>query len=320
MSQASNTPPKRSLLRFMDGWSLQKREAAAAYVYIAPWIVGFLIFTLGPMVVSLGLSFTDYRTIAGRAPNFVGLDNYLRMFNSPDFWQSLRVTVTFAAMALPSGLVLSFVIAILLNQKIPFVNVWRTIYFLPSVLAGVAVTLLWILIFNPQIGALNQFLALFGIRGPGWLTDPNYALLSLTIMSLWGIGGGMIIYLAGLQGIPTDLYDAAKVDGANVVQRFFNVTLPMMTPVLFYNLVLGLIGTFSYFTNAFLVGGADGAPLKSTLFYNLNLYRTAFRFFEMGDASALAWIMFVIILVLTLLIFRSSEIWVFYEGELRGKK
>jgi multiple sugar transport system permease protein len=304
----------------ISNWSLQKREAAAAYVYIAPWLVGFVLLTLGPMVASLYLSFTDYNVINGQAPRWVGFKNYITVFNSPDFWQSLKVTITFAALSLPSGMVLSFMLAILLNQKIPFVNVWRTIYFLPSVLAGVAVTLLWILIFNPQVGILNQFLGLLGIQGPGWLKDPNYALLALTIMSLWGVGGAMIIYLAGLQGVPTDLYDAAKVDGANVVQRFFSVTLPMMTPVLFYNLVLGLIGTFSYFTTAFLVGGESGGPLKSTLFYNLNLYRTAFKYFDMGQASALAWVLFVIILVLTALIFRSSELWVFYEGELRGKK
>jgi multiple sugar transport system permease protein len=307
-------------MKFMENWSLQKRESFAAYMYIAPWIVGFLIFTLGPMIASLYLSFTDYNVLDGEQPRFIQLDNYVKLFNDPDFWQSLKVTLTFAAMSLPSGLVLSFLLAILLNQKIPFVNVWRTIYFLPSVLAGVAVTLLWILIFNPQSGALNSFLNVFGIDGPGWLNDPDFALLSLTIMSLWGIGGSMIVYLAGLQGVPTDLYDAAKVDGANANQRFWNVTLPMMTPVLFYNLVLGLIGTFSYFTTAFLVGGESGGPLKSTLFYNLNLYRTAFRYFDMGEASALAWILFAIILVLTLLIFRSSELWVFYEGELRGKK
>jgi multiple sugar transport system permease protein len=307
-------------MKLMENWSLQKRESFAAYMYISPWVVGFLIFTLGPMLASLYLSFTDYNVLDGQQPRFIQLNNYVKLFNDPDFWQSLKVTLTFAAMSLPSGLILSFLLAILLNQKIPFVNVWRTIYFLPSVLAGVAVTLLWILIFNPQSGALNSFLGVFGIDGPGWLKDPNYALLSLTIMSLWGIGGSMIVYLAGLQGVPTDLYDAAKVDGANANQRFWNVTLPMMTPVLFYNLVLGLIGTFSYFTTAFLVGGESGAPLKSTLFYNLNLYRTAFKYFEMGEASALAWILFAIILVLTLLVFRSSELWVFYEGELRGKK
>lgn len=182
----------------ISNWSLQKREAAAAYVYISPWLVGFVLLTLGPMVASLYLSFTDYNVINGQMPRWVGLKNYITVFNSPDFWQSLKVTITFAALSLPSGLVLSFLLAILLNQKIPFVHVWRTIYFLPSVLAGVAVTLLWILIFNPQVGILNQFLGLLGIKGPGWLNDPNYALLALTIMSLWGVGGAMIIYLAGL--------------------------------------------------------------------------------------------------------------------------
>jgi multiple sugar transport system permease protein len=302
-------------------WSMQKREAAAAYMFISPWVVGFLLLTLGPMVASFYFSFTSYNIVS--PPVWVGLTNYTRLFQDELFWQSIRVTLYFAALALPSGLVLGFLLAFLLNQDIPGVKLWRTLYFLPSVLSGVAVTLLWVLIFNPQVGFFNQVLAWFGIRGPAWLLDPNWAVPALVIMGLWGVGQTMIIYLAGLQGVPTDLYDAAKVDGANGWARFRRVTIPMMTPVIFYNLVLGLIGTFSYFTQAYVAStagaGGIGSPLRATLFYNLYLYQSAFKYFEMGYASAMAWVLFVIVLALTALIFRSSSTWVYYEGELRGR-
>jgi multiple sugar transport system permease protein len=297
-------------------WTLAKRESAAGYLFISPWIIGFILFTIGPMLASLYFSFSKYN-ING-APEWIGFSNYTRLFQDPLFWQSLKVTLYFAILALPSGLVVGFILAILLNQKVPGVNLWRTLYFLPSVLSGVAVTILWILIFNPDIGIVNQILKQFGIKGPGWLVDPTWALPSLVIMSLWGVGQNMIIYLAGLQGVPVDLYDAAKVDGAGTWSRFRYVTLPMMSPVLFYNLILGLIGTFSYFTQAF-IASPTGGPGRSMLFYNLYLYQNAFLHQEMGYASAMAWILFLIVLVLTGLVFRSSSIWVYYEGELRGK-
>lgn len=302
---------------FKRHWTLSQREAIWAYLFIGPWILGFLFFTLGPMIASLFFSFTDYNIID--APVWRGLANYIKLFTrDPLFWHSLRVTLYFAALALPLSLLLGFFLAILLNQKIPGVNLWRTIYFLPSVIAGVAVALLWVRIFNPRIGLLNPILQdLFGIKGPGWLQDPNWAVPALVIMSLWGVGGGMIIYLAGLQGIPTELYEAAKIDGANTVQRFRNVTLPMMTPVIFYNLVLGLIGAFNYFTEVYVATSGEGGPMRATLFYNLYLYQNAFKFFDMGYASAMAWVLFVIVLLVTLLVFRSSPYWVFYEGELR---
>jgi len=200
------------------------------------------------------------------------------------------------------------------------VSVWRTIYFLPSVIAGVAVAIVWSRIFSPQVGILNPFLEnVFGIKGPGWFTDPNWAVPGLVIMSLWGVGGGIIIYLGGLQGIPTSLFDAAKVDGASALQRFRHVTLPMMTPVIFYTLVLGLIGAFQYFTEVYVISGGSGGPQRATLFYNLYLYQNAFKYNEMGYASALAWVLFIIVLALTLLVFRSSVMWVYYEGEVRKR-
>jgi multiple sugar transport system permease protein len=293
--------------------SIQRREALTGYGFVSIWIIGFIIFTLGPMILSLFFSFTDYNIVT--PPEWVGLDNYRKLFNDPLFWQSLKVTITYALVALPLSLLLGLALAVLLNQKIPFQRVWRTIYFLPSVIAGVAVALLWMRIFNPRFGLVNAFLALFGIEGPGWLNDPYWALPALMIMGLWGIGGGMIIYLAGLQGIPTDLYDAAKVDGASTRQRFRYVTLPMLSPVIFYNLVLGMIGTFQYFTEVYVTTG--GGPARATLFYNLYLYQNAFKFFDMGYASAMAWVLFLIVFGLTLLIFRSSAMWVYYEGELR---
>jgi multiple sugar transport system permease protein len=269
------------------------------------------------MVASLYYSFSNYNIIS--APIWTGLANYIKLFaEDPLFWHSLKVTIKFAILALPLNLIVGFTIAVLLNQEIPGVNVWRTMYFLPSVIAGVAVALLWVRIFNTRIGLLNPFLQSIGIANPpGWLQDPDWAVPSLVIMGLWSVGGSMIIYLAGLQGIPTTLYEAAKIDGANSWRRFRHVTIPMMTPVIFYNLVLGLIGAFNYFTEVYVATGGSGGPVRSTLFYNLYLYQNAFKFFDMGYASALAWILFVIVLLVTLLVFRSSPMWVFYEGEVR---
>jgi len=297
--------------------SLARREALWAYAFIAPWTVGFLIFTIGPMLASLFFSFTDYNIID--SPRWIGMTNYVNLFHDDLFWHALGVTFKFAVIALPLGMVFSYTIAVLLNSKIKGINIWRTLYFLPSVIAGVAVALLWGRIFDPKFGILNPFLEKFGIQGPGWLSAPQWAITALVIMSLWGGGGNVIIYLAGLQGVPTDLYDAAKVDGATGWQRFRYVTLPMTTPVIFYNLVLGLIGTFQYFTEVYVLTNGAGGPARSTLFYNLYLYQNAFKYFHMGYASTMAWVLFIIVLVLTLLIFRSSELWVYYEGQIKGK-
>ncbi len=313
---------------------LRKREAMTGYLFVSPWIIGFLIFTIGPMIASLYYSFTDYDIVT--APIWNNFANYKKIFSGiipallthdadklgdPIFWQSLKVTMSYAVMGLPLGLIFGFFLAVLLNQKIRFVNLWRTIYFLPSVIAGVAVALLWSRIFNPRVGIFNSIIeSLFHIKGPGWLTSPDWAVPALVIMGLWGVGGGMIIYLAGLQGVPTDFYDAAKVDGANLFQRFRHITLPMMTPVIFYNLVLGMIGTFQYFTEVYVITNGQGGPVRSTLFYNLYLYQNAFRYNQMGYAATMAWILFVIVLILTLLVFKSSDLWVYYEGELKGRE
>ena len=296
--------------------SLSTREAIWAYALISPWIIGFIIFTLGPMLASLVFSFTNFSITA--STKFVGLANFVEMlFKDYRFWHSLRVTLTYAVVAIPVGLVLGLLLALLLNANVPGIALWRTIYYTPAVVSGVAVAILWTYLFNPRFGVINWLLSLVNVRGPGWLADPNWALPALIIMSLWSVGGGMIIYLAGLQGIPTALYEAAEIDGANAVQSFWKITLPLITPVLFYNLVIGIIGTFQIFTSVYVM--TAGGPVESTLFYNLYLYNNAFRYNRMGYASALAWVLFLVVLVLTLLVFRSSALWVYYEGELRKK-
>jgi multiple sugar transport system permease protein len=294
--------------------SLGRHEAMWGYILVSPWIIGFILFTAGPMLASLGLSLTDYDVV--NTPQYIGLTNYARMLTQdPRFWQSLKVTLVYAVLAIPLGLAAGLGLALLLNVKVPGIAVWRTIYYMPSVVSGAAVSVLWLYIFNPRFGVANWILSWFHIKGPNWLSSPDWALPSLILMSLWGVGGGMIIYLAGLQGVPTALYDAALVDGANSWQRFWHITLPMISPVIFYNLVTGIIGTFQYFTNAYIM--TDGGPNDATLFYNLYLYVSGFRYLAMGYASALAWVLFFIVLGLTTLIFKSSAAWVYYEGELR---
>jgi multiple sugar transport system permease protein len=283
--------------------SISQRETLWGYIFISPWLIGFIIFTLGPMIASLFLSLTRYNITS--PPVFIGLQNYIKLFaGDPRFWHSLGVTVKFALVAIPLNLVIGFALAVLLNQNVPGVAFWRTVYYLPSVIAGVAVAILWSLIFNPRFGILNWLLSLVGIDGPGWLASPDWAVPALVIMSLWSIGGGMIIYLSGLQSIPTALYEAAELDGANSSQKMFYITIPLMSPVIFYNLVIGIIATFQYFTEVYVITAtADtglGGPLESTLFYNVYLYSNAFRYLNMGYASALAWILFLIVLVLTM--------------------
>jgi multiple sugar transport system permease protein len=301
--------------------SLSRRESRWGYLFISPWLVGFVVFTAGPMIASLVLSLTRY-DISDPPPTWVGLANYIKLFTSdPKFWHSLQVTVTYALVAIPLGLIFGFALAYLLNLRVPGVPFWRTAFYMPAVMPAVASALLWGAIFNPRYGILNWFLSLAGIHGPGWLASRDWALPALIIMSLWGVGGGMIIYLAGLQSIPTTLYESAQIDGANGWQQVRHITLPLMTPVIFFNLVIGIIGTFQYFTEVYVLtstaSGGLGGPVDATLFYNINLYNNAFRYLSMGYASALAWVLFVIVLVLTLLVFRSSAAWVYYEGEVR---
>jgi len=294
--------------------SLSRREAMWAYILISPWLIGFVWLTAGPMITSAVFTFAEYDLL--NPLRFIGLQNWRYMFTQdPLFWHSLKVTLTFSVVALPAGLVLGLALALLLNAKVPGLTIWRTVYYMPSVVAGVAVAVLWNQVFNPRFGIINWMLSWFGIKGPGWLQSPDWALPALIIMSLWGVGGGMIIYLAGLQSIPTTLYEAATIDGASMWQRFSHITLPLITPVIFYNLVIGIIGTFQYFTNAYVM--TNGGPANATLFYNLYLYRNTFQYQRLGYGSALAWLLLFIVLVMTALVFRSSSAWVYYEGELK---
>lgn len=294
--------------------SLQAREELMGWLCVAPAIGGFVAFVAGPILASLYFSLTEFRLIS--APRWTGASNYTALFDDPLFWQSLRVTFLYASMALPLGLVSSLALAVLLNQPIKGVSFWRTVYYLPAVVSGVAVAVLWSWILNPEFGLINVLLKLVGIRGPNWLSDTRTALPSLVLIGLWGVGGSMVIYLSGLQGIPTELYEAAEIDGAGSWRRFISITLPLLSPVIFFNLVMGLIGVFQYFTEPFII--TRGGPENSTLTYMLYLYRNAFGYFKMGYASALAWVLFIIVFALTLVVFRSSPMWVHYEAQ-RGR-
>ncbi|MGG1676950.1 carbohydrate ABC transporter permease [Neobacillus sp. NRS-1170] len=285
-------------------------------LFIAPWIIGFLAFTLGPLLYSLFISFFDW-PIVGEA-KFIGLDNYKTMFTEdPLFWESLGVTVKFAALFVPFNIITALFLAILLNQKIKGYSFFRTFFYLPSVISGVALAMIWAWVYNGEYGILNYFLSLIGVKGPDWLNDPNWALIAMVIASLWGQGTMMLIFLAGLKAIPGELYEAASIDGANKIQQFFKITIPMLTPTILFNLITTIISAFQQLTLALVLTG--GGPLKSTYFYAMYVYENAFKYFKMGYSSANAWFMFVIVLVLTLIVFKSSSAWVYYEGEVKNK-
>jgi multiple sugar transport system permease protein len=235
--------------------------------------------------------------------------------HDPLIWQSLKVTTYYAIGSVLLSVTSAFIVAILMNQDIFGIHIFRTIFYLPSSISGVPVALLWMWIFSPEFGILNTVLRLFGIEGPQWLFDPTWVIPAFIVMSLWGIGGAMVIFLAGLQSIPHHLYEAAELDGAGVLAKFWNVTFPMMSPIIFFNLIMSIIGSFQTFTQAFVM--TKGGPANASLFYVLYLYRNAIGYFKMGYASAMAWLLFLIILILTLLVFKSSPLWVYYEAEVR---
>ncbi len=290
---------------------LMRREALTFYILIAPWFVGFVIFLAYPMLRSLYLSFTNYSLLA--PPVWVGFQNYQRIFSDADFWQSLKVTFEFALGSVPTGTIIALAIAMVLSQKLRGINFWRTIFFFPSVLSSIAIAILWLFIFRPQDGLLNVVLSWFGIHGPDWVTSETWALPALIMMSWWTVGGQIVIYLAGLKGIPDVYYEAAEIDGANGWARFRFITIPMLSPTIFFNVVLGIIGALQVFDVGWVM--TRGGPNKATLFYMINLYQRAFSYVEMGYASALAWILFIIIMAVTLLVIRSSAAWVYYEAE-----
>ena len=296
---------------------LRGREEIQGWLYVTPWVLGFLLFTLGPMLASFYLAFTKYTV--GDTPDWLGLANFVRALSGKDdlFWPSMARTVRYAFVMVPIGISLSLLAALLLNQQLKATVLFRTLFFLPSLTPIVASAILWRWLYQPEFGAINWLLWEIGIEGPKWLGSPDLAMPSLMIIGLWGsVGGGtMIIFLAGLQGVPQELVEAASIDGANTFQRFWHVTVPMITPTIFFNLVIGIIAALKVFAVSMVATG--GGPNYATWFFNLHLYYNAFQYFDMGYASSLAWIFFVLVVFLTYLNVRWSNRWVYYEGEVK---
>jgi multiple sugar transport system permease protein len=299
--------------------SLARREALAAYLFTAPFLLGFLLFTAFPMLFSIYISFHEWSTTS--APVWVGAENYVRVFNDKLVRTAAYNTVYYVVFSVPIGLSLSFGLALLLNQRVRGEGVWRTLFYLPSVVPAVATTILWMFIFNTDFGLLNAMLAPLGIEKIKWLGDPRFTKPSLIIMSLWGAGGGTVILLAALKNVPAELYEAATIDGASALQRFRHITIPMISPALFFQLIISVIGALQLFTQAYVLVGRNassfGGVRNSLLFFVPYLYQNAFRFFKLGYASALAWMLFVVIVVITLIQFRTLGNRVYYEFDQR---
>ncbi len=289
-----------------------RQEAIEGYLGILPWLLGLIFFTAGPMVASAVLSLTNWDIV--RAPVWIGLGNYVELFTAdPLFWTSLRVTLTYVVFAVPLQIVFGVALALLLNMQLRGMHLFRTLFYIPAVLSGVAIALMFMWVLQPDYGAVNSALALVGIEGPGWFWDPAWALPSIVLMSLWRAGAtGGVIYLAGLQNISPHLYDAARVDGASAWHRFWRITLPLLTPTIFFQLVVGLIDAFRVFAEVYVI--TQGGPLKATFFYMLYLFQVGFQDFHMGYASALAWVLILITALVGVITFKTSDRWVYYEA------
>lgn len=280
--------------------------------FLFPWLIGFFVFLFGPIVVSFYFSFTDYDIL--RKPLWIGFDNYKLLFWDPIFWRSLQITFVYALFTLPLSIVFGIFLAVLLNQKIIGISIYRTCYYLPSIIPLVASSIIWLWIFRgDEGGLLNNFLSKINIHGPLWFSDPKWALTALIIMSLWSVGNSVLIYLAGLQDIPQTLYEAADIDGAGFLQKFFLITLPMLSPTIFFNLIIGIISVFQYFIPAYVM--TSGGPEYATTFYSLYTYQNAFEDFKLGYASTMAWILFLIVVIFTWLAFKGLGSKVFYQGK-----
>jgi multiple sugar transport system permease protein len=290
------------------------QDTLRGYLFILPVVLGLLIWTFGPMIASAYYSLTNYKIVG--TPDFVGIQNFVDLLTKDrDFGRSLSVTIRYALMYVAIGQVVGLAAAVLLTQKVRGQTFFRTFFYLPIIVPYAASAVLWKYLYNKDYGPINGFFQAVGLPQINWLGSPESALFSLVMMSVWAGAVTTIIYVAGLQHIPEELLDAAKIDGANSIQRFLRVTIPMLSPTIFFNVVTGVIGAFQFFVPAFIM--TEGGPVKSTYFYNYNLYEKAFKWLEMGYASAMAWVLFAIIIALTLLIFRSSPLWVYYEGEAR---
>jgi multiple sugar transport system permease protein len=311
---AEPVPPPSAASRRRAG-ARRRREDVAGYVFLSPWLLGLLGITTIPMLISLYLSFTDYSplTSVGEA-NWIGLDNYRRMFTAdPSYWHAVRVTVTFALVAVPLKLTAALAVALLLNRTFRGIAWFRGLFYLPSLLGGsVALAIVWRSMFNRE-GAFNSFLAIFGVEGAPWVNDPGWALQTLMLLAIWQFGAPMVIFLAGLKQVPVELYEAASVDGASWWRQFRHITLPMLSPVIFFNLVLETIHGFQGFTSAFVLSGGTGGPVDSTLMYTLDLYIKGFVELDMGYASAMAWVFLVVIGLITVVLFSTGRFWVHYS-------
>ncbi|HWG84672.1 MAG TPA: sugar ABC transporter permease [Deinococcales bacterium] len=293
----------------------RRKDLINGYLFIAPWLIGFLAFTAGPMLFSLYASFTRYSII--EPARWVGLENFRTIFTDDQYFRiSLGNTMFYALLAVPFGIFIGLTIAVLLNLEVPGQRMWRTFFFLPKVLTGVAVLLLWMWVFNPQVGPVNAFLRFVGVENPpNWFFDPIWSKPALVIMSGWGAAGGFLIYLAGLRGIPKELYEAAQIDGASAFRQFVSVTVPMMSPTILFKLITGITGALQFWEATLIINnGEPGSPSYSTLFYGLYMYNTAFKEYRMGYACALAWILLVITLIITAIQLWASKRWVHYGG------
>jgi multiple sugar transport system permease protein len=298
--------------------SASKREVQNFFkglAFISPWLVGFSVFLLLPIVMSLYYSFCDYNML--QKPVYVGLANYRLLMHDEVFGKALRVTLYYAALSIPAGLGVSLGVAILLNRNILGLPIFRTLIFLPSLVPTIASAILWKWLFNQNLGLFNWLLAkplgFFGLRGPAWIDDPKWVIPSLALMSVWSVGNTVVIYLAGLQDVPRELYEAADLDGANALQRLFSVTIPMISPVIFFNLIMAIIGVLQVFDTPYMM--TQGGPNRASYFYTYYLYDNAFSYLHMGIASAMAWIQLFLVLVLTGIAFATSKRWVHYQGK-----
>jgi multiple sugar transport system permease protein len=295
---------------------LARREERRFWLFLLPWVVGFIGFGAGPLIGSVVLSLTNYSLLS--APKFTGLSNYRRMFEDPLFYKSMVNTAYFGTASVVLSVAFTLLIAILLNQNVQGLWFFRMIFYLPSVVAGIATALLWKNILDPDFGLLNLVLGWFGIQGPGWLQSPQWSIAGLVLMSVWGAGNTIVIYLAGLQSIPATFYEAARLDGASAWQRFRHVTIPMMSPVIFFNVITGLIGSLqAYVLILIMTGGpsSGGGPENSTLVIGLYIYRQAFQYYDFGYAAALSWALFFVIMIITAIQFALAKRWVYYDGK-----
>jgi len=293
-------------------YSLRAKEIRDAYIGLIPFILGFIVFTAGPIIYSFYLSFTRYDVLS--PPVWTGLRNYVKLFKTDELARlSLGITTKYTLIAVPAGIIVAYALALILNRNIKFLSFWRTAFYIPSVVPAMASAYLWSWLLQSDVGLINQILRRLGLPGPKWWGDPKAVLWAFIIMGLWAAGGGVILYLSALQGVPSSLYDAAKVDGANGWQRFLNVTLPMTAPVIFFTFLTGMIGSFQIFTAGFVT--TNGGPGNASLFYLLYLYRNGWVYLKMGYAAAMAWVLFVMLVILTWLSLRFSRSLVFYEEE-----